>query len=584
MSIPERWLNCPRKGKVVAGKFLPFKTPLSDRYNDQVPEENRFPLSMLLDSQSIGLVIDLTKTDRYYDKQEVLTKGIGYHKLLCEGHGEAPDEEQTRRFIELCKHFFSLSDCYGKIIGVHCTHGYNRTGFLISAYLIEEEDWSLEQAVLAFSNARPPGIYKDHYITDLAKRYNNGDRDVIATPIKPSWCFEEDGSGEEDEQSDATSVRKRKKRRREIIKKDAKFVINTPLVTVAHSPIREEVQEACQIICNWESSGFPGSQPVSMDTKNIMFIRQKPYRVSWKADGTRYMMLIRNSEHIYMIDRDNTVFAVRGLKFPSRKNLDDTLRNTLVDGEMVMDKNRDKIKPRYLIYDIMQYENNTEVGKCEHSKRLLCVDKEVIGPREEAGKKGLLSKENEPFSVRVKLFWDVVEARMVLEKFIPQLTHENDGLIFSPAVEPYKAGQCDDLLKWKPAELNTVDFKLMIEKIGGAGMLPETVGNLYVGGYERPFATINVKNENRTLREHHNKIIECYWDSRNGTWKFLRIREDKSFPNSHVTAKSVCNSIIHPVTKEWLLDEVERHRWRPRLPPPTQNINNDMPPPKLPRR
>lgn len=68
------------------GKFLPFKTPLSERYNDQVPEENRFPLSMLLDSQPIGLVIDLTKTDRYYDKQEVLSKGIGYHKLLCEGY------------------------------------------------------------------------------------------------------------------------------------------------------------------------------------------------------------------------------------------------------------------------------------------------------------------------------------------------------------------------------------------------------------------------------------------------------------------------------------------------------------------
>ena len=47
-----------------------------------------------------------------------------------------------------------------------------------------------------------------------------------------------------------------------------------------------------------------------------------------------------------------------------------------------------------------------------------------------------------------------------------------------------------------------------------------------------------IQNENRTLREHHNKIIECYWDSRNGTWKFMRIREDKSFPNSHVTAKS----------------------------------------------
>lgn len=44
------------------------------------------------------------------------------------------------------------------------------------------------------------------------------------------------------------------------------------------------------------------------------------------------MMLIRNSEHVYMIDRDNTVFAVRGLKFPSRKNLEESLRDTLVDG------------------------------------------------------------------------------------------------------------------------------------------------------------------------------------------------------------------------------------------------------------
>ena len=29
-------------------------------------------------------------------------------------------------------------------------------------------------------------------------------------------------------------------------------------------------------------------------------------------------------------------------------------------------------------------QNNTEVAKCEHSKRLQCIDKEVIGPREEA--------------------------------------------------------------------------------------------------------------------------------------------------------------------------------------------------------
>lgn len=35
------------------------------------------------------------------------------------------------------------------------------------------------------------------------------------------------------------------------------------------------------------SSGFPGSQPVSMDVQNIRLLHEKPYRVSWKADGTR---------------------------------------------------------------------------------------------------------------------------------------------------------------------------------------------------------------------------------------------------------------------------------------------------------
>lgn len=54
-------------------------------------------------------------------------------------HGECPDEHSTKLFIELCERLirkYPLS-----VIGVHCTHGYNRTGFLICAYLIEKLDW-----------------------------------------------------------------------------------------------------------------------------------------------------------------------------------------------------------------------------------------------------------------------------------------------------------------------------------------------------------------------------------------------------------------------------------------------------------
>lgn len=85
-------------------------------------------------------------------------------------------------------------------------------------------------------------------------------------------------------------------------------------------------------MCKWKTSGFPGSQPVSMDTKNIKLLHQKPYRVSWKADGARYMMLILKEGEVYFFDRDNSVFQVEGLRFPLRSNLNEHLMNTLIDG------------------------------------------------------------------------------------------------------------------------------------------------------------------------------------------------------------------------------------------------------------
>lgn len=46
--IPNRWLNCPRKSsELLDKKFLAFKTPLGNKFNDKVPEANRFTPAML---------------------------------------------------------------------------------------------------------------------------------------------------------------------------------------------------------------------------------------------------------------------------------------------------------------------------------------------------------------------------------------------------------------------------------------------------------------------------------------------------------------------------------------------------------
>lgn len=51
-------------------------------------------------------------------------------------------------------------------------------------------------------------------------------------------------------------------------------------------------------------------------------------------------------------------------------------------------------------------------------------------------KEGIIKKESEPFSIRLKQFWELPMARQLLgEKFAKTLSHEPDGLIFQPAKE-----------------------------------------------------------------------------------------------------------------------------------------------------
>nr|XP_048275961.1 mRNA-capping enzyme isoform X1 [Myodes glareolus] len=559
--IPPRWLNCPRRGQPVAGRFLPLKTMLGPRYDSQVAEENRFHPSMLSNylkslKVKMSLLVDLTNTSRFYDRNDIEKEGIKYIKLQCKGHGECPTTENTETFIRLCERFNERSP--PELIGVHCTHGFNRTGFLICAFLVEKMDWSIEAAVATFAQARPPGIYKGDYLKELFRRYGDIE-EAPPPPVLPDWCYEDDDEEDEDEDgkkdSEPGSSASFGKRRKERLKLGAIFLegITVKGVTqVTTQPKLGEVQQKCHQFCGWEGSGFPGAQPVSMDKQNIRLLEQKPYKVSWKADGTRYMMLIDGTNEVFMIDRDNSVFHVSNLEFPFRKDLRMHLSNTLLDGEMIIDKVNGQAVPRYLIYDIIKF-NAQPVGDCDFNIRLQCIEREIISPRHEKMKTGLIDKTQEPFSVRPKPFFDINISRKLLEgNFAKEVSHEMDGLIFQPTGK-YKPGRCDDILKWKPPSLNSVDFRLKITRMGGEGLLPQNVGLLYVGGYERPFAQIKVTKE---LKQYDNKIIECKFE--NNSWVFMRQRIDKSFPNAYNTAMAVCNSISNPVTKEMLFEFIDR--------------------------
>lgn len=500
--IPDRWLNCPRKSEgVIADRFVAFKTPLGERFDNKMPPECQWAPETLLklykDKRTkMTLWLDLTNTSRFYDRTIVERFNCKYVKLQCRGHGETPSAAQTTSFIEIVD--AHLADHPTDLIAVHCTHGFNRTGFLIVSYMVERMDYALDAALMEFSRMRPPGIYKQDYIKELYERFDDVE-DMLSAPPRPDWCEEpEEDEHEQQEDEDeeygggggsaaagsSTSHKRqrtdnggegggtdRKVRRIEMVNPNATFMegISRGVELMTDQATVSELHRTTQEYCHWRTGGFPGSQPVSMDRTNLNLLRTKPYRVSWKADGTRYMMLIVGENQIYFFGRDFQCFRVSPMRFVNRRDLRVHLKNTLLDGEMVIDRINGVDRPRYLVYDIIHFEGDA-VGSLPFVERLECVKKEIVFSRYEAMKFGMINKLEEPFSVAVKDFWDVTMAGYLLSaKFCEKLTHEPDGLIFQPAKEPYVPGQCDEVLKWKPVEMNSVDFRLKIVTEEGEG-------------------------------------------------------------------------------------------------------------------
>ncbi|KAH8403493.1 hypothetical protein KR215_001335 [Drosophila sulfurigaster] len=613
--LPNRWLYCPRKSDtLISERFIAFKTPLSQAFQDKMPIECTFRPEMVFDycktlKLKLGLWIDLTNTKRFYDRSTVEERDAQYIKLQCRGHGETPSVEQTRSFIELVDNF--ISERPFDVIAVHCTHGFNRTGFLIISYMVERMDCSVAAALAIFANTRPPGIYKQDYINELFRRYDD-EEDAPQAPEQPNWCLEYDDSNGSDDFADRGSLKRlhsddncsstsqaatgakaddddaaagdadgdgdanseegqqKKKRRRELIVKNASFMAGVPGVRhVADQPRLTALQHKVQDWCKWQKNGFPGAQPVSMDRHNIKRLSEMPYRVSWKADGTRYMMLIDGRDEVYFVDRNNSCFHVENVTFVLGKNLHEHLDGTLLDGEMVLDKIGETVTPRFLVYDIVRLAGRDVREEAFYPHRLEYIKNDVIGPRILAMKHGIINRALEPFSVRNKDFWEIrTSARLLGEKFSRSLAHEPDGLIFQPSQLPYTAGVCPDVFKWKPHELNSVDFRLKIITERGEGLLTKKVGFLYVGGHDAPFG--RMQKLTKEIRDLDNKIVECTMNQY-GNWEFMRERTDKKLPNSFNTAVSVVESIKHPITKEYLLNFIANFGFRDdhsMMPPP----------------
>lgn len=121
----------------------------------------------------IKAVIDISHESPVYDPKGLDEGNIEYHKFPTVSK-IPPTAEEVKDFIRLVDRLRSTPsspDADAALIGVHCHYGFNRTGFFLCCYLIENEKFSVQQAIDEFRTHRFPGIRHEHFLDTLFVRY-----------------------------------------------------------------------------------------------------------------------------------------------------------------------------------------------------------------------------------------------------------------------------------------------------------------------------------------------------------------------------------------------------------------------------
>ena len=355
ITIPSGWLECPAVGEEICGFIVPSKVPLCESF--KVPPGKRYSLKQLIHQQrvlgrKIGLVVDLTNTTRYYPVSDLKNLGIKHVKIQCKGRDAVPDNVSVNKFVHEVSQFISRQKSIKYHVLVHCTHGHNRTGYMIVHYIMRSLfPVSVTQAINVFAEARPPGIYKPEYIDALYAFYHEKKpRDIVVCPPTPEWKRSSDdyGGGSAAAPLHETT---HDEEERDVVIMSNDDVLGDEIPWDQQDAMRSFCYQTLRLSVGARgNTQFPGSHPVSLNKDNLQLLRQHYYYTTWKADGTRYMMLI-TMDGCYLIDRNFNFRRVQ-MRFPCR---DQTHHYTLLDGEMIIDKIPDtnKKERRYLIYDMM---------------------------------------------------------------------------------------------------------------------------------------------------------------------------------------------------------------------------------------
>jgi mRNA guanylyltransferase len=361
-----------------------------------------------------------------------------------------------------------------------------------------------------------------------------------------------------------------------------------------------------------DNKTFPGAHVVSLTRKALNdTLSQRSYYVCEKTDGVRYLLLCAKGQ-CFLIDRKDRYTWVN-MFFPRRELPEDVARggwppptginitskdrlnNTLLDGELVVDTvqcadgNGTEERLVFYVFDVMAVQQNLSQSPNECSvvslplpDRLRLLHSHVLGPRyafwQASQWRHMFANELKQklgnFQVKPKNMYRAEDTQYVLEVVLPNLPHEQDGLIYTPVNKRYTIGTDQALIKWKPPYLNSVDFFLN-GNTANNNMAPYylSVGERTDRGtYEQvPVCWITLTEQERQRFDIRGRVVvEAVWKKDRltprwcgnlktvgqlspGGWEIIRTRTDKNTSNDIRVFKKIEESIKDNVLEHDLI-------------------------------
>ncbi|KAH8553433.1 mRNA capping enzyme, catalytic domain-containing protein [Umbelopsis sp. PMI_123] len=356
-----------------------------------------------------------------------------------------------------------------------------------------------------------------------------------------------------------------------------------------YEPTLGNLKQYVANLLQMRSYRFPGAQPVSFTQNHLRELESEDYFVAEKSDGVRCLALITvnretRAQEVYLFDRKSNFFLIPNLRFPipNDPSFQKCHTDTIIDGELVLDREPDgRVRQRLLLFDCLVIAGKILVER-DLSKRLGYLKMDILRPYQQMLQKRPDIASSQPFSVEFKEQQFSYHLDTIFNDIIPNLKHGNDGLIFTSVNGPYSLGTCETMLKWKPANENSIDFKISLE-FPPSGTIPGVVDTtakprialwVWRGGRDYiPFGEMGVTDEEwfrdfspigRTLQ---GRIVECNYDVEaqqrlglSSPWRFMRYRADKPDANHKSTVDKVLNSIRDGITQQELVERTPQIR------------------------